>query len=941
LKVEEALTMAIARGRKEWDEKLPLFRVTEFHLAEQPKVRLYKNIPGQEEDFWDRAEAMVLAALAEYAEQATNNGYQRRLFVDDAARGFAFIHLCRQRYDVVLMNPPFGDAVKASKLYIEKHFKFSSADISQTFVDCGLTWLSQSGREGIISARTGFFLGDSKDWRKGVIFKNRVECFADLGLGVLDDALVEVAIYVIERGSPIGNHVFIDRQLSTREKENGLLTTVTATCRGNSNGLQFFDQLLIEIIPDYTFAYWAPASLLRRYRSSVRFGEAVAKVRQGIATAEDFRFARLGWEVSYANIGKGRRWQRFSKGGEYSPFYDDIHLLVDWLDDGGQIAASPSARFQNLAFMFQPGASYSARTASAFAAKVLPAQCVFSHMSQTWFAPSLDQTLLSIGYMSCRVPQTFLELGVGAGDIATAGSAARRYTSAVVESVPVNALQALDVKANLVAVKQLFKYRVSQFTRDETSCHFVEFHLSANYRSLHLASELNIREFIRLTVEALDYSAKLDASIIEAFDLTEEEISFVDQEVGIHPTNYTGSADADEVVRLLHLTEANLITEATAKHGSKRWFTKKSYFVDRRVEIICHYLGISPATIETLITQYSISLDLEDYIKACISEIIGCMLGRWDMHFVIGKKFAPKTPEPFTPLPTCAPGMLQNIQGLPAAPSDVPVDYPLRITWSGILVDDPSHPDDILQRVRDVLRIVWPTCADAIEQECCEILKMTSLLTYFTNPSGFFDDHLKRYSKSRRAAPIYWPLSTPSGSYTLWLYYQRLTDQTLYSCVNDFVEPKLKQVNDDVDTLRRRANRSRQEEKELARLSDLAIELAAFRDELLRIARFWQPNLNDGVQITAAPLWRLFQHRAWQKRLKETWAALEAGDYDWAHLAYSIWPERVRAKCKTDKSLAIAHDLEHLYVEPVKPVKAKKGGRKQQQLDDDEQGELL
>ena len=35
-------------------------------------------------------------------------------------------------------------------------------------------------------------------------------------------------------------------------------------------------------------------------------------------------------------------------------------------------------------------------------------------------------------------------------------------------------------------------------------------------------------------------------------------------------------------------------------------------------------------------------------------------------------------------------------------------------------------------------------------------------------PTGFFADHLKRYSKSRRQAPIYWPLSTAKGSYTLW-----------------------------------------------------------------------------------------------------------------------------------------------------------------------------
>ena len=122
--------------------------------------------------------------------------------------------------------------------------------------------------------------------------------------------------------------------------------------------------------------------------------------------------------------------------------------------------------------------------------------------------------------------------------------------------------------------------------------------------------------------------------------------------------------------------------------------------------------------------------------------------------------------------------------------------------------------------------------------------------------------------------------------------------------------------------------RGRKAEKEYEELTQLELELKDFREELLRLAKFWKPNLNDGVQITAAPLWKLFQYRPWQKKLKETWESLEAGEYDWAHLAYSIWPDRVREKCRTDKSLAIAHGLEELYQEPEKPMKKKRGKKK-------------
>ncbi len=125
--------------------------------------------------------------------------------------------------------------------------------------------------------------------------------------------------------------------------------------------------------------------------------------------------------------------------------------------------------------------------------------------------------------------------------------------------------------------------------------------------------------------------------------------------------------------------------------------------------------------------------------------------------------------------------------------------------------------------------------------------------------------------------------------------------------------------------MRAEQNRTAKDEKDFGKLQDFAFELEEMQNELLRLAAIWKPNLNDGVQITCAPLWKLFNLPKWQKTLKETWQKLEKGDYDWAHLAYTLFPDRVREKCKKDKSLAIAHDLENLYIEPPpKPGKKTK-----------------
>ena len=293
------------------------------------------------------------------------------------------------------------------------------------------------------------------------------------------------------------------------------------------------------------------------------------------------------------------------------------------------------------------------------------------------------------------------------------------------------------------------------------------------------------------------------------------------------------------------------------------------------------------------------SIDNSPSADALLSWAIGVAISRFDWRLATGERAAPPEPGPFDPLPAKSPGMLPD--------GDPPFH-----AHPGTLVDDPGHPHDLVRITERVLEHVDMPVPGGLRRWL---------------QRDFFPFHLQRYSKSRRKAPVYWPLATESGSYTLWLYYPSLTRQTLYTAVNDFVEPKLKQVSDEAGQLRARgSDRSRADEKRLEALESLETELRDLRDQLLAIAPRYQPNHDDGVQITAAPLWPLFRHKPWQKVLRDTWAKLEKGDYDWAHLAMAYWPERVREKCKTDKSLAIAHGLEQLYVEP-EPRTEKTRGR--------------
>ena len=153
-----------------------------------------------DQDRWQNAERELLEALHEYTQQISNGRtFQRRLFADDAAQGLGFIDLCSTCYDVLLMNPPFGSFTERTRAWASKTWPRTKNDIYAAFVERGITLLYPRSRLGAITSRTGFFLSSFQKWREEVLLKEAPPVVvADLGHGVMDDAMVEAAAYCLE-----------------------------------------------------------------------------------------------------------------------------------------------------------------------------------------------------------------------------------------------------------------------------------------------------------------------------------------------------------------------------------------------------------------------------------------------------------------------------------------------------------------------------------------------------------------------------------------------------------------------------------------------------------------------------------------------------------------------------------------------------------------------
>lgn len=201
LKIESEIASALTSARKEWDAG-PQFRkqTSLFQRGSAEQQELAVDVSGiSDVAFWEHAERLLVEALDRYATEATNGrAFGRRLFADDAEAALAFIDVCHAKFDVVLMNPPFGEFSGRTKSWAAVQYARTKNDIYAAFVERAIDVLRARGMVGAITSRSGFFQSSFRPWREEILL-NGASPFvvADLGLGVLD-AMVEVAAYCIE-----------------------------------------------------------------------------------------------------------------------------------------------------------------------------------------------------------------------------------------------------------------------------------------------------------------------------------------------------------------------------------------------------------------------------------------------------------------------------------------------------------------------------------------------------------------------------------------------------------------------------------------------------------------------------------------------------------------------------------------------------------------------
>jgi hypothetical protein len=599
-------------------------------------------------------------------------------------------------------------------------------------------------------------------------------------------------------------------------------------------------------IPGSPWVYYVTPSLRKLFKLLPNL-EKIADPRQGLATADNFRFLKFWWEVGQKRIAFGcanedesskrpEHWYPYMKGGGFLRWYGNQEYVINYGQNGHELKAWAAPLYGNSGwsriiksteYYFRRGVTWTDLTVGRFSARLSPGGFIFDIKGSSAFPEDIPFVLgiLNSSYANYALNLINPTVSYQVGDIGRLP----------IPSHTSNTLKTLVEKATNEAK--------AEGEEDETSYDFV---CPAPW--LDGVSRLTRRHDQLSQIES-----EIDEEVYRMYQISAEDREAIENEL----SEYTPPPEADNKLNDESGTKTGEPSSVTPEELSKRW------------------------------VGYAAGVALGRF-KPGPDGVLGS--GRFDPE--VSRKLSSS-----------------------ANPYEV-------------MVLEDGHPDDLAARVFDILRTIYgdATAEKIIRTATNNHGPLRDILKEYLIGS-FFREHVKRYRKR----PVYWLLQSPQRHYNVYLFHERATDQTLALLQGKRylggrihrVESELRGAkNKEAQTTGSGKNdwkkKSRDLLEELEDLKTFDRHISIANNFPITDARGnqktvgWQPELDDGVLLNAAPLHELAP--SWKRAdnaldLREAWNELEKGEYNWAKTAMRYWPEQVLKACKDNKSLAIAHGL--------------------------------
>ena len=330
------------------------------------------------------------------------------------------LHAISDHYDVVVANPPYMGSSSFNPFmssWIKKNYPDVKSDLCTCFIESSYDLAKPCGYSSMVTMQSWMFLGSFEKMRNRLIDEKHIVNMAHLGSRAFDSIGGEVVSVTADvlYNSPSrekGEFVRLVDIIGSDAKRDKFLEAISNPTCGWSYRV---DASTFHDIPGSPIAYWANEALHAAFQG-MRLGE-ILITREGMTPAGTDSFLRLWHEVSANRLGRDKKWVSYQKGGDFRKWFGNLDYVVNWENDGYEIAHNfdkETGRLRshnfNGSFAFREGLTWSAVSSSYLHVRFAPSGSLFDSSGSMGFSEDKNALLWCIGLLNCSFTATVLSI---------------------------------------------------------------------------------------------------------------------------------------------------------------------------------------------------------------------------------------------------------------------------------------------------------------------------------------------------------------------------------------------------------------------------------------------------------------------------------------------------------------------------------------------------
>lgn len=327
-----------------------------------------------------------------------------------------------QKYDVVVTNPPYmGGSGMNARLsdYVKKYYPDSKSDLFAVFIERCAQMDKRGGYQAMITQHAWMFLSSFEKLRAKLQLMDTVN-MAHLGARGFD----EIGGEVVQTTS------FVMRSSHT----NGYKGTYCRLIDGDSEKAKaemfvsgenryVAEQDNFSKIPGSPVAYWLPHQAISDFAFPKM--DSVCAVTRGLTSGDNERFLRYWYEINSCDFAtsmhnadeakkSGCKWFPHNKGGDYHNWYGNNELVVNYKNDGEELAAyyneNKAVRFTGKEFYFKKGITWTALSSARNSFRWSECHIFDSNKGPMLFCRDEGKLLYILAYLNSVVSAYFIKV---------------------------------------------------------------------------------------------------------------------------------------------------------------------------------------------------------------------------------------------------------------------------------------------------------------------------------------------------------------------------------------------------------------------------------------------------------------------------------------------------------------------------------------------------